>query len=42
MQPFSAAPDRHDGQPPPLEGLLPAAGAMTALCLLLLCLLVVI
>ena len=42
MQPLSAEPDRHDGQPPPLEALLPAAGAMTALCLILLSLLFVI
>lgn len=42
MQPFAALPERHDGRPPPLEGLLPAAGAMTALCLILLALLFVI
>jgi len=42
MQRFSVELDRHHGQPPPLEGLLPAAGAMTALCLILLSLLFVI
>jgi|GEM_PF-5510595 len=42
MQPFSVERDRHHGQPPPLEGLLPAAGAMSALCLILLSLLFVI
>ncbi len=42
MQPFSSAPDRHDGGPPPLEALLPAAGSMAALCLILLALLFVV
>jgi hypothetical protein len=42
MQPFSSHHDRHDGGPPQLEALLPAAGSMTALCLILLALLFVI
>lgn len=42
MQPFSTDPDRREAGPPPLEALLPAAGAMSALCLILLALLFVI
>ncbi len=42
MLPISFEHDRHDGGPPPLEALLPAAGSMAALCLILLALLFVI
>ncbi len=42
MQSLTATPQRHDGGPPPLEALLPAAGSMSALCLILLALLFVI